>query len=215
MNKAMYRLMAGFRKFREKYYLQYDPEHSVYYRLAHQGQTPKTLLIACSDSRVDPAILFGSEPGELFVVRNVASLVPPCEPSAGGFHGTSSAIEFAVTGLKVENIVVLGHRQCGGVRALMTRGENDQSFVGQWMSIAEDARKTVLADATLVTEEERLRRAEMEAVRVSIKNLYTFPFVTEAIDNGTLNVFGAYFDLELGQLWEYHHMTQAFRQLEI
>lgn len=215
MNKAVYRLMAGFRKFREKYYLQYDSEHSVYYRLAHQGQTPKTLLIACSDSRVDPAILFGSEPGELFVVRNVASLVPPCEPSAKGFHGTSSAIEFAVTGLKVENIVVIGHRQCGGIRALMTRGENDQSFVGQWMSIAEEARKTVLADATLVTEEDRLKRAEMEAVRVSIKNLYTFPFVTEAIDKGTLQVFGAYFDLELGQLWEYHHLTQAFRQLEI
>lgn len=206
--------MAGFRKFREKYYLQYDPENSVYHRLAN-GQSPKTLLIGCSDSRVDPAILFGSAPGELFVVRNVANLVPPCEPSASGFHGTSSAIEFAVLGLKVENIIVLGHRQCGGIRALMQQNENDHSFVGQWMSIAKEARQRVLADASLVDDESRVRKAEMEAIRVSIKNLYTFPFVREAIDQGTLNVFGAYFDLELGQLWEYHHLTQVFRQLEI
>ena len=215
MNKAVYRLMAGFRKFREKYYLQYDPELSVYHRLANAGQTPKILLIGCSDSRVDPAILFGSEPGELFVVRNVANLVPPCEHSAGGFHGTSSAIEFAVMNLKVENIIVLGHRQCGGIRAHMQQTKNDQSFVGQWMSIAHEARERVLADATLLDEESRIRKAEMESIRVSIKNLYTFPFVKEATENGTLSVFGAYFDLELGQLWEYHHLTQAFRQLEI
>src|SRR5687767_8056292 len=108
MNRAVIKLMAGFRRFREKYYLGEDLENSVYQQLASSGQTPKTMLIGCCDSRVDPALLTGASPGELFVVRNVANLVPPCEPSAVGFHGTSSAIEFAVVNLKVDNIIILG-----------------------------------------------------------------------------------------------------------
>jgi len=132
--------MVGFRRFREKYFLHADHEHSFYQRLASAGQSPRTLLIGCSDSRVDPAILTGASPGELFVIRNVANLVPPCEVSEVGFHGTSSAIEFAVVNLKVENVIVLGHRQCGGIRALMTEtAESSDSFIGQWMSIAKDA----------------------------------------------------------------------------
>jgi len=216
MNKSIFRLIAGFRRFREKYFFQDDVDSSIYHRLASNGQTPKTLLIGCSDSRVDPAILTGASPGELFVVRNVANLVPPCEPSAVGFHGTSSAIEFAVTGLKVENIIVLGHRQCGGIRALMRGpGEKSNSFIGQWMSIAEEARKQVLIAYPHADEQTRWRHAEMESIKVSMKNLRTFPFVSEAIAKGQLTVIGVYFDLELGQLWELDEPTQRFRQLEI
>lgn len=213
MNKALYRLMAGFRRFRGKYYLQ---EEGIYQRLASAGQTPKTLLIGCSDSRVDPAILTEAHPGELFVVRNVANLVPPCEPSSVGFHGTSSAIEFAVVSLKVENIIILGHRQCGGIRALM-RGatESSNGFIGQWMSIADEARQRVLAEHSGVDEESLCRFAEMESLKVSLSNIKTFPFVKEAIESRQLNVIAVYFDLEQGQLWEFEDDAHGFRQLEL
>lgn len=215
MNIAIYRLMAGFRRFREKYFLQ-DESDSIYQRLAVAGQTPKTLLIGCSDSRVDPAILTGASPGELFVIRNVANLVPPCEPAAVGFHGTSSALEFAVNNLKVENVIILGHRQCGGIRALMRgAGENSNSFITQWMSIAEEARKHVIQEYPQVDEETQCRFAEMASIKVSLKNLRSFPFVQEAIASRQLNVIGIYFDLEQGQLWEFDDSTQQFKQLEI
>ena len=216
MNKALIRLMAGFRRFREKYYLVGEDEHSVYEKLASVGQSPKTLLIGCSDSRVDPAILTDASPGEMFVVRNVANLVPPCEPSAVGFHGTSSAIEFAVKNLKVENVIVLGHRQCGGIRALM-EGATDQprSFVGQWMSIAEEARKNVLKRYPNVDDETKWRMGELESIKVSIKNLLTFPFVKEAVDKGELNLLGLFFDLEQGQLLEFDAANDDFRPVTI
>lgn len=213
MNKAIVRLMSGFRRFKDKYFLQ--PENSVYLRLASQGQTPKTLMIGCSDSRVDPAILTDASPGELFVIRNVANLVPPCRPLNNGFHGTSSAIEFAVTGLKVENIVILGHRQCGGIRALMRGNADGENFVSRWMSIADQARENVLKKHAGADEETLCRHAEMEALKVSLQNLRSFPFVKEAMDKKQLNVVAVYFDLELGQLWEYDELTQSFRMLEI
>lgn len=216
MNRAVYKLMLGFRKFREKYFLAEDTENSVYQKLANNGQAPKILLIGCSDSRVDPAILTGASPGELFVVRNVANLVPPCEPSAVGFHGTSSAIEFAVVNLKVDNIIVLGHRQCGGVRALMTGAtDNPKSFVGQWMSIAENARKKITKDYPDADDDTKWRFAEMETIKVSLRNLHTFPFVKSAVESKQLNVIGIYFDLEQGQLWEYDEPSDQFRQLQI
>lgn len=212
----MIRLMAGFRRFREKYFDPNDPESSIYQKLASSGQTPKTLLIGCSDSRVDPAILTGASPGELFVVRNVANLIPPCEPSAIGFHGTSSAIEFAVVSLRVENIIILGHRQCGGIRALMQRGgTQEQSFVGQWMNIAEKARQKVLAENPGADEDTLWRQAEMESLKVSLENLKTFPFVKEAIKTRQLNVIAVYFDLEQGQLMELDEGLQKFRMLEL
>lgn len=216
MNKAIVRLMAGFRRFREKYFIYDDPEHSLYQRLSSAGQTPKTLLIGCSDSRVDPAILTEASPGELFVVRNVANLVPPCEPSAVGFHGTSSAMEFAVVNLKVENVIVLGHRQCGGIRALMNGATDDpDSFVGKWMGIAEDARRHVLEHHGAEDEESRQRRAEMQSIKVSLRNVRSFPFVQEAIRSRQMNIIGVYFDLEQGKLWEYDETADEFHQLEI
>lgn len=216
MNKALLRLMAGFKKFKEKYFEPVDLENSVYHKLSSVGQSPKTLLIGCSDSRVDPAILTGAEPGELFIVRNVANLVPPCETSSVGFHGTSSALEFAVQHLKVENIIVLGHRQCGGIQALMnSTPESSNTFIGQWMSIAKEARQYVLLNHADLSKESQWRLAEMESIKVSIKNLKTFAFVRDAIANRQMNVIGVYFDLEEGELWELDESTNKFRQLDL
>lgn len=217
-NKSILRLMAGFRRFRVKYFLEDAAESSIYHRLSSIGQTPKTLLIGCSDSRVDPAIMTGASPGELFVVRNVANLVPPCEPATVGFHGTSSAIEFAVMDLKVENVIILGHSQCGGIRALMQGPDKTHGFTTQWMSIAHEAREQVLAEAEVIPpadEMELRRRAEMASLKISLKNLRTFPFVREAVETRQMNVIGVYFDLERGHLWEYDDSTGNFRRLEL
>src|ERR1700739_3204838 len=139
--KTIARLMIGFRHFREKFYRGDD---NTYTRLVVGGQGPKTLIIGCSDSRVDPAILSSAGPGELFVVRNIANLVPPFEVG-GGRHGVSAAIEFAVVNLKVENIVILGHRQCGGIRALVFPEESKTGgFMQQWMKMASPAKARAL-----------------------------------------------------------------------
>lgn len=215
MNTAVLRLMAGFRKFKEKYFEE-NLENSVYYKLSSTGQTPKTLLIGCSDSRVDPAILTGASPGDLFVVRNVANLIPPCESSENGFHGTSSALEFAVVNLKVENIIILGHRQCGGINALMSdTSEKSASFIGQWVNIAKEARIKVNQENPNASHEEKWRLAEMESMKISLKNLLSFPFVSEAVKSRNLNIICVYFDLEEGQLWELDQSSSQFRQLEI
>ena len=208
--------MAGFKKFRDKYFA---GEHPLYERLSSStgaGQTPKTLIIGCSDSRVDPALITSSTPGELFIVRNVANLVPPYE-KAGKFHGVSSAIEFAVVNLKVENVIVLGHRQCGGIRALMTNNvtEPGDSFVNRWVSIAQDAKERVLAAHQGEDEDSLCRHGELEAIVTSLNNLRTFPFVREAIQDRDLSLMGIYFDLESGHLLEYDDDANNFRCIEL
>jgi len=210
MNKAIVRLIAGFRRFKEKYFLQ-EP---VYEKLATEGQAPKILLIGCSDSRVDPAIITDAAPGELFVVRNVANLVPPCEPAEVGYHGTSAAIEFAVKSLKVEYIIVLGHRQCGGIRALMGEAEEKDTFIGHWMKIASEAKMRVLKENPNANEEVKWRLGEMEGIKVSLTNLRSFPFVKDAVEAGLLKLIGVYFDLEQGELWQLDEDSQRFLQLE-
>ncbi len=215
MNKAILRLMVGFKRFKEKYFLASDLDQSLYSRLASSGQTPKTLFIGCSDSRVDPAILTSSAPGDLFVIRNVANLVPPYEAAASGWRGTSSALEFAVMGLKVENILILGHRQCGGIRALMSNAPVESSFIGQWMSIAAEARIEVLKKHPDGDEDTLCRAAEMESIKVSMKNLLTFPFVKEAIETRKMSIIGLYFDLERGELWQYDEVSKFFKPLEL
>ncbi len=198
--KELIRLISGFRRFKEKYF---EPENSFYRNLA-TGQSPKTLIVGCSDSRVDPAIITSAAPGELFVVRNVANLVPPYEGPSLGLHGVSAAIEFAVVNLKVENIVVLGHRQCGGIRVLMSSDHvNTSSFVDQWMRIAQPAKERVLQREGAATPLDQLsQHCEFESIIESISNLRTFPFVIDAIRERDLSLIGAYFDLESGRLYE-------------
>jgi carbonic anhydrase len=177
------------------------------------------MIIACSDSRVDPAMLSGASPGEIFVVRNVANLVPPFEVQ-GKFHGVSSAIEFAVENIGVENIIILGHRQCGGIRALMTsQAEAPSSFVGRWMEIARVAKEKVLAGnpPPRNSEEEELlcRQCELESIAVSLHNLKTFPFIQKAIKDQRLELHGVYFDLESGALSLLNQQTGAFEDLPV
>lgn len=197
--KEIVRLLSGYRQFREKFFAGDD---SIYSKLSTAGQGPKTLIIGCSDSRVDPAILASAGPGELFVVRNVANLVPPYEPH-GGRHGVSAAIEFAVVNLKVENVIVLGHRQCGGIRALLFPEQTQAGgFVQQWMKIAEPAKARALSLVPISDEGPLWRQCELESIRTSIENLRTFPFVTEAEKQRGLTVLGLYFDIETGELLE-------------
>lgn len=210
-SKELLRLVAGFRRFREKYF---ETENSPYNRLA-TGQSPKTLIIGCSDSRVDPAIITSAGPGDLFVVRNVANLVPPYE-TGGQHHGVSAAIEFAVNNLKVENIVVLGHRHCGGIRALVSglHGESD-SFVDRWVAIARPAHFRALAAHPEADLDSLCQHCELEAIKTSLENLRTFPFVTKAEKERGLNLIGAYFNLESGQLLGLDDSSGKFQNLDV
>jgi carbonic anhydrase len=185
-------LIEGYRRFRAD---TWPAERARYEALAHWGQSPEALVIACSDSRVDPQAIFSAVPGELFVVRNVAALVPPYEPDAR-HHGTSAALEFGVRVLKVPRIVVLGHGQCGGVRA-MAFGAPPQSrdFIAAWVEIGRSA-----VDAAGDAEEGRLSRIEAGVVRVSLDNLMNYPWIAEAVAVGRLVLQGYLFDIHTGVL---------------
>lgn len=191
----MDQLIAGYRRFRAE---QWPHERERFEHLSG-GQQPRTMVITCADSRVDPSMIFNAAPGELFVVRNVANLVPPYAPDAA-YHGTSAALEFAVRALQVENIVVLGHAQCGGVKALLEGAPPTVSdFVGQWMQIAEPARRWVMA-GEYEHEHERQLACEHEVVRLSLDNLRTFWWVREALEAGRLRLHGCYFGIRTGVL---------------
>ena len=189
----MQRLIEGFHRFREGYYAE---QRELYDRLAIEGQRPRAMVIACADSRVDPQLLFQAAPGELFILRNVANLMPPYQPDAN-YHGASAAVEFAVKGLEVEDIVVLGHAHCGGVAALLQGAKAEPSdFIGHWMSIADSAR----AAAAAAPEGEAQRLCEHETIRVSLRNLRTFPWIQQRIAEGRLRLHGCWFDLDSGEL---------------
>jgi carbonic anhydrase len=174
-------------------------------KLAERGQAPKTLVIACSDSRVDPATIFNAGPGELFVIRNVANLAPPFEQGAG-YHGVSAAIEFAVLQLKVETILVLGHAQCGGVAAaLEARKPNPASFLDAWIGLLAPA-KSRIGDHG-----DRAKALEYESIRVTLENLRTFPFVQEALQEGRLQLAGARYGVADGGLELLDAATGAFK----
>jgi carbonic anhydrase len=167
-----------------------------------EGQSPKVLIIACSDSRVDPAQVFDTSPGEIFAVRNVANLVPPYE-TGGGRHGVSAAVEFAVTQLEVPEIVVLGHGSCGGVHASLTQRFDGAApgaggFIAHWIDLLDEARARIVAEHG--EGPAAIRALELETVRVSIANLMTFPFVAERAAAGSLRIHGAYFAIADGVL---------------
>jgi carbonic anhydrase len=188
-------LISGYRRFRK---LAWPERKQTFGRLAARGQNPQTMVIACSDSRVDPQMIFDAGPGEMFIVRNVANLVPPYLPDAN-YHGTSAAIEFAVRVLKVNHLVVLGHAQCGGVTALLDGAPpGAEDFVADWMKIAEPARR--LAQEANLPPQERQRFCEHCCVKLSLHNLGSFPWVAERVDEGSLVLHGAYFGVATGRL---------------
>ncbi len=192
----MQRLIEGYRRFRETAFRE---NRALYGALVSQGQAPRAMVIGCSDSRVDPAILFGTEPGEIFVVRNVANLVPPYAPSLD-HHSTSAALEFAVRSLEVEHVIVLGHARCGGIAALLdSSGALGGDFIRPWMQIAAPARERALAEARAGGSDPQ-RCCEHEAIKVSLANLESFPWVAERVRAGRLQLHGWYFDLATGEL---------------
>ena len=191
----MDRLLAGYRRFRAE---TWPADRARYQALSEQGQSPQTLVVSCSDSRVDPATVFGAAPGELFVIRNVAGLVPAYMPD-GGCHGTSAALEFGVRVLRVARIVVLGHAQCGGVRALVEGAPPEaKDFVAPWMAAA--AASTPPRPASANSHDEVLAEAELAVVRASLKNLLSFPWIEDAVRSGTLTLRGMQFDIHTGIL---------------
>lgn len=198
-------LKLGYDRFRKGYY---KDKKDLIEQLAH-GQKPKTAMVSCCDSRVDPGILFDAAPGELFIVRNVANLVPPYE-SGGEYHGTSAALEFAVNGLQVEQIVVLGHAQCGGIRALMESSPSleEGSFISKWMQLASNAKNEVMARDDLSSPEEQIDACEQTAVMHSLNNLLTFPWIRERVINGNLRLTGCFYDLRTIQLTVLREITK-------
>lgn len=205
-------LIEGFHRFREQHFTDDD---ALYRQLVQEGQTPKILVVACCDSRVDPALVLDCAPGDLFVIRNVANLVPPAESRSGGRHGTSAALEYGVSTLGVEHIIVLGHAHCGGIRALMSgrRTEDADSFINSWMRLAEDARVEAERELAGATLEERERAIEQRGILGSLDNLKTFSWIRERVEQGTLTLHGWYFDMEHGQLLGYDAATGRFETL--
>jgi len=186
-------LATGYRRFRaERYAVEAER-----YRALAKGQRPKTMIIGCADSRADPATIFSAAPGELFVVRNVAALVPPFE-EGGGYHGTSAAIEFGVSELAVPEIVVMGHGLCGGVAAALSERPAGR-FIGPWVELLAGLRAQLQSGQTLDLPEQR-KVFEQMAVRYSLQNLLRFPFVEAAVKAGRLRLYGAWFAIAEGEL---------------
>lgn len=206
--KDLERFIAGFRIFQKDYF---GPETPNFEPL-RQGQHPKTMIIGCSDSRVDPAILTNCSPGDIFTVRNVANLVPPYE-EIEGLHGVSAALEFAVCHLGVEHIIVLGHSQCGGIGALMADscGCKRDNFISGWMSIAAPAKEKVLVE--LPGKDSQLQQCAVEqaSILLSLENLHSFSWIDQRVTAGTLSLHGWYFDLSAGVLLEYRPHVGLFQ----
>lgn len=204
-------LIEGFLRFRERRFATQDTD---YLRLFAEGQKPKFLIIGCCDSRVDPALIFDCEPGQLFVVRNVANIVPPAGDRTG-HHGTTSALEYGVCNLGVEHIVVLGHAHCGGIQNLIRSGgmANPNSYIDDWMSLVEPARASVEQDFAGCDEATRCRACEQRAILISLKNLMTFPWIAQRVAEKKLALHGWYFDIAQGQLMGYHPKMQQFEVL--
>lgn len=205
------KFISGFNRFQQQYF----NENPDLYGSLRTGQHPHTLLVGCCDSRVDPLLLTGSNPGDIFIVRNIANLVPPCTPDAP--PGVSSAIEFAVCDLEVDRIIVLGHARCGGIRALMSPTprvvQRETDFVGRWMRIAEPVAARVKRELAHHDAAEQHHACELASILQSLDNLLTYPWLKRRVDEGKLKIHGWYFDLESGALMAYSARQQQFLPL--
>lgn len=209
-------LIQGYKRFHQEYF---GKNQSLYANLAKNGQKPRYLVIACSDSRVDPAILTDCQPGDLFVIRNVANLVPPCEFDTH-YRGTSAALEFGICDLGIRHVIVLGHSQCGGITALLehyggseTGHLSNDSFVEKWMGLA-DATCTATLRAHAQTANlplsEKANLCAQQCILASLNNLQTYPWVASRIEKKALFLHGWYFDLLSGKIHFYSPQYQKF-----
>jgi len=205
-------LTDRYRRFKHRHFV---PNADHYEELAAFGQAPDTMVISCSDSRVDPETIFTAMPGEMFIVRNVANLVPPYE-TGGKYHGVSTAIEFAVMNLRIKNLIVLGHSGCGGIKAALDQSaaiQTEGQFISRWMSMLDDARLSVLAAHQNSPQALKQEALEKEGVKQAIRNLRTFPFVREVEERGRLSLHGAHFDIASGTLTVLNHSRGVFYPL--
>jgi len=202
------KLEAGYRAFLDDRLVR---ERQRYETLARQGQSPEVMVIGCCDSRVSPEVIFDASPGEIFVARNVANLVPPFE-TGGEYHGTSAALEFAVQALKVKHIVVLGHARCGGIRAFAEAAAplSSGDFIGKWMSLITPAAERVGARGDTADD---LRRLELAVIELSLANLMSFPCIRILVERGRMRLHGAYFGVADGVLLVRDPATGRFERL--
>ena len=210
MEKDIIRLFEGYQHFREQYFKEED---SPFAQLVRKGQRPKVLMIACSDSRVDPDLIMNCEPGELFVIRNVANLVPPYEIDKA-YHGTSAALEFGVCVLGVHHIILMGHTQCGGMQTLVETSPQKDSFLGKWLELAAEALDKTLTTSEGLSQEEKVDLCGHHSLIHSLENLKTFPWIAERVKEGSLKLHAWNFDMVKGILEEYDPHTQTFRPLQ-
>lgn len=190
MGKNFIKVLQGYQTFREKYAL---GDASIMRYLSHYGQQPKVMVVACCDSRVDPALILQCDPGDLFVVRNVANIVPPYEKD-GAHHGTSAALEFGVRFLEIEELILLGHSQCGGIQALLNRDNaTHNDFIDNWVSLIKKHR----SDTTDIDDYAK------SALHQSYQNCLTFPWVLDKVNDKKLNIHLWFFDIGTGQIFTY------------
>jgi carbonic anhydrase len=199
MEKSFKKFLQGYQAFRKKYALD---DQSIMTYLSESGQQPKIMVVACCDSRVDPALILQCDPGDLFVVRNVANIVPPYEIDKA-YHGTSAALEFGICYLKIEHLVLLGHSQCGGIQALLNNNDSND-FITNWVSII----KELPCDTHNVDEYAKL------ALQKSYHNCLTFPWIKEKVKNNTLNIHLWFFDIKSGQIFNYYDSKGDYKPLD-
>ncbi len=205
--------LKGFRRFQHHYF---DRNPELFDRLFTEGQRPRALMVACCDSRCDPGVLTDSEPGDMFVVRNVANLVPPYI-QATTYAGTTSAIAFAICNLGVEHVIVMGHARCGGIRALMENtppASDEEQLITKWLGIAADARQQVLKELPGTSREIQTRACEQASILKSLENLMSYPWINRRVTEGRLALHGWYFDMENGTLMQYNSEAGEFHAIE-
>ncbi|MDR2883673.1 MAG: carbonic anhydrase [Deferribacteraceae bacterium] len=203
MHKELDVYIEGFKRFKENWFKSGRKAREVF-----KDQSPKVLVIACSDSRVDPALLFDADPGDFFMIRNLSSLVPPYVKDSS-FHGISAALEYAVCKVNVSHIIIIGHTHCAGIATLMSDDDSDTEFIAPWLHIAEPAllRVNVMEH---VDDEAKHRACEREAILVSLGNLLTFPGIKERVQAGKLSIHGWYFNMTKGTLERWSGKDKAF-----
>jgi len=200
MNLSFVKILQGYRAFREKYAI---GDGAIMQYLSHYGQQPETMVVACCDSRVDPALILQCDPGDLFVTRNVANIVPPCEKDKN-HHGTSAALEFGICFLKVKHLILLGHSQCGGIQALLHSEKLAQDdFITNWMSLVESDKKNI----------HDVDAYAKSALKQSYHNCLTFPWIKEKVEKNELQIHLWFFDIKQGQIFVYSEAKKAYHPL--
>ncbi|NQY51152.1 MAG: carbonic anhydrase [Piscirickettsiaceae bacterium] len=204
------KFLDGFKRFKEDYF---GNDVKLYNRMIN-NQPAKTMMIACCDSRVDPAILTDCDLGDLFTIRNLANLVPLCE-RAGHLQGISAALEFAVNELKVENIIIMGHSDCGGIKVLWNNyGMVQSRYIDDWVSIAQPAKERVQKNFSSSSSRIQIKECEQQAILVSLNNLLTFPYIKKGVENGLLHLHGWYFDIAEVELLSYNFSAVKFETID-